>query len=102
MANDAMGYSDMSSPSTAQEGDEKPMDGEQEEEHETSALLPKSILAGKEFKVGEEVVLKIVSMHDDEIEVEYSEGKPDKSESMTEMDKSKSSMDRYATEPSQT
>ena len=43
-----------------------------------TALLPKSILAGKEFNVGDEVVLKIVAMHDDEVEVEYakSDDKP--------------------------
>lgn len=35
------------------------------------AILPKSILAGKDFKPGEEVVLKIVEIHDDEVVVEY-------------------------------
>ena len=36
-----------------------------------TAILPKSILAGKDFKVGEEVVLKIVAMHENDVEVEY-------------------------------
>jgi hypothetical protein len=36
-----------------------------------TAVLPKSILAGKEFKPGEEVVLKIVAIHDDSVEVKY-------------------------------
>jgi len=96
-----MSYSTETSTDTpAQSSDtgEKPMDGEMEEEHETSALLPKSILAGKDFKVGEEVVLKIVAMHDDEIEVEYATGEAKKDEGST-MDQAKAGLDRYAKEP---
>lgn len=54
------------------EGDES-----EEMEHSDSeeAILPKSILAGKEFKVGEEVVLKITAMHDDRISVQYAPAK---------------------------
>lgn len=36
-----------------------------------SAMLPKSILAGKHFDPGDEVVLKVVAIHGDEVEVEY-------------------------------
>lgn len=36
-----------------------------------SAMLPKSILAGKAFEPGDELVLKVVAMHGDEVEVEY-------------------------------
>ena len=36
-----------------------------------TAILPKSILGGKEFKPGEEVMLKIVALHDNDVEVEY-------------------------------
>lgn len=36
-----------------------------------TALLPKTILAGKNFKPGDEVVLKVVHIYDDEVEVEY-------------------------------
>ena len=43
----------------------------------TEAVLPKSILAGKEFNVGDEVVLKITAMHDDQISVKYSTDKGD-------------------------
>lgn len=50
-----------------------------EDEYET-ALLPKSILGGKKFDVGEEVVLKIVHDHGDEIEVQYASEKPDEKE----------------------
>lgn len=54
------------------EGDES-----EEAEHSDSeeAILPKSILAGKEFKVGDEVVLKITAMHDDRISVKYAPAK---------------------------
>lgn len=45
---------------------------ESEHENEPTALLPKSILAGKEFKPGDEVVLRILAIHDDEVEVAYS------------------------------
>ncbi len=58
--------------------DEKPMGGEDKEKGgETTALLPKSILAGKKFDVGDSVILEIVAMHNDEITVRYSE-EPDK------------------------
>lgn len=59
---------------------------EADESSEQTALLPKSILAGKDFKPGEEVVLKIVRIHDDEVEVAYATEKPEtenKSEGMS-------------------
>lgn len=49
----------------------KSPDAPKKDEGATTALLDKSILGGKDFKVGEEVVLKIVAMHDNEIEVAY-------------------------------
>lgn len=52
-------------------------EGEQEGQMEggETAVLPKSILMGKDFKVGEEVVLKITAIHGDEIQVEYAQDK---------------------------
>lgn len=60
-----------------------------------TALLPKSILMGKKFNVGDEVVLKITGMHGDEISVAYApepsgeegygEGEPAGSPEMEEM-----------------
>ena len=47
---------------------------------EQTAILPKSILAGKEFKPGEEVVLKIVAIHDNDVEVEYASEEGSKEE----------------------
>lgn len=55
---------DAAAPSKAEVGDEEQMDGE-------TALLPKSILGGKEFQPGQEVVLKIVREHGDQVEVQY-------------------------------
>ena len=42
-----------------------------EDQDETTALLPKTILGGKEFEPGDEVVLKIVHIYEDEVEVAY-------------------------------
>ena len=44
---------------------------------EVTGILPKEILAGKDFPVGSEVVLKIVTIHDNDVEVAYAseEGK---------------------------
>lgn len=101
-----MDYSN-SDPTTATSADdpsESPDtdNGAEDQEHETSALLPKSILAGKEFSVGEEVVLKIVAMHDDEIEVEYATGKSEPKDEGSTMDQAKSKVSSYAKEPSLT
>lgn len=63
-----------------------------------TALLPKSILAGKDFKPGEEVVLKIVRMYEDEIEVEYAHDKGEESEN-EDMAKANSEMDMMADNP---
>lgn len=41
-----------------------------------TTLIPKSLLAGKDLKPGDEVVLKIVKLYDDQAEVEYAPAKP--------------------------
>lgn len=58
--------------------------GDGEQAKETTALLPKSILAGKDFKPGDEVVLKIVKMFEDEVQVEYASEKGESSPQETE------------------
>lgn len=58
---------------------EKAAESESPGEGQT-ALLPKSILAGKEFKPGDEVVLKIVNLHENDVEVEYASEEPEKQE----------------------
>lgn len=70
--------------STARE--DKAETDETEETHPT-ALIPKTLLAGKEFKVGEEVVFKIVHMYEDEVEIEYAYDDEDNEESDSEEEK---------------
>jgi hypothetical protein len=53
--------------------DEEGKEGEQGEEK--TYVLPKEILMGKDFKPGDEVVLKIKAIHDDRIEVAYAPAK---------------------------
>ena len=53
---------------------EEPSKPEDKEEGKTY-LLPKAVLEGKEFEPGDEVVLRIVAMHDDQIEVQYAPAK---------------------------
>lgn len=61
-----------------------------------TALLPKSMFAGKEINPGDEFVFKVVRLYEDEVEIEYApekphdeemEGKPAMQESMGGMDK---------------
>jgi len=51
-------------------GQEMPM------EHEETVTVPKSIGMGKDFKVGDEIVLKIVGMDDDNFTLAYAPEKP--------------------------
>lgn len=76
---------------------------ESEDTGEATALLPKSILAGKEFKPGDEVVLEIVHLYEDEVEVKYAKEKPGEDEYSapaetggTEMDKATAGLDQLA------
>lgn len=64
-------YDDAAPPMEKGEGAE-----EQQEQGGDTALLPKSILAGKKFEPGDEVVLRIVRFHGDEVEVAYAPEKP--------------------------
>lgn len=50
---------------------EAPPPEEQDAGDEKTALLPKSVTGGKTFEPGEEIVLKVVAVHDDELEVSY-------------------------------
>ncbi len=63
----------------------KPKSVDEQESESPTALIPKSILGGKKFEPGEEVVLKIVADHGEEMEVEYATEKPgEKEEPMKE------------------
>jgi len=60
----------------APQGGEQPAnEGEGDESEYPRAVLPKSIMMGKDFKPGDEIVLKIDAIHDDEIEVSYAPAK---------------------------
>ncbi|HTQ50763.1 MAG TPA: hypothetical protein VMJ12_08625 [Candidatus Acidoferrales bacterium] len=75
---DNMGGEDLyDSAPTGAKGSDKPNGDEDEKSDSEEAILPKSILAGKEFKVGDEVVLKITGIHDDQISVKYAPVKAD-------------------------
>ncbi len=56
-------------------GDKPEIDHGSEKEggDDETALLPKSILMGKKFDVGDEVVLRITGIHENEISVAYAE-----------------------------
>lgn len=74
--------------------------GQEQEKDDTgqTALLPKSILAGKEFKPGDEVILKITHIYDDEVEVAYAhEEKAEEPKPKSSMAMAEDRMDRMAT-----
>lgn len=58
------------------EMEETAEDGKKDEESggEPTALIPKSLLGGKKFDVGEEVVMKVVHIYGDEVEIAYATG----------------------------
>ena len=60
--------------------DDEPGEGSEKEATGHVALLPKSVLMGKDFKVGEEVVLKITAIRGNEVEVEYAPAEPSEPE----------------------
>lgn len=70
-----------------------------DEQNEDSAvtLIPKSLLAGKKFNPGDEVVLQIVADHGDQVEVKYAPEKPgaDSETEPTEDDDLKSMNENY-------
>lgn len=60
-------------PGDAAEQPQNPQPSQDKDESDAqTALIPKSLLAGKKFDVGDEVCLEIVAMHEDEVEVRYS------------------------------
>lgn len=68
MPNDYMDDEDSGS-TTGTMRAEKP--SKPKDEYGETALIPKRLLAGKEFKPGEEIVLEIVKLHGEEVEVRY-------------------------------
>lgn len=62
------GFDDAAAPATEQES---PSAEESEAGKGPVATIPKSLLAGKDFQPGEEIVFKIVSIQDDSVVIEY-------------------------------
>lgn len=54
-----------------------PEQAEEKRDSEKTTLIPASICPGMEFDVGDEIVLKVVATHGDELEVAYA---PEKDE----------------------
>ena len=100
MASSDMGYSDMSSPSQAQDDEKEPMDGEGEEEHEQQFVVQKSVFKDQDPKPGEEYYFKVDEVHDDSVIMSYATGKDESKDEGSTMDKAKAGIDKYASEPS--
>lgn len=58
------------------DADEQDESGKDKGSGGASATLPKSLLMGKSFEVGDEVVLKITAVHDDQVVVKYASDEP--------------------------
>ena len=84
MSDDDLYASDADDQSKATEPEPKETDDNGADDA-TEALLPKSILAGKDFNVGDKLEVEVTAIHDKEISVKYSTGKDD--ESSEPMDK---------------
>lgn len=69
-----------------------PEQSEDRRDSEKTTLIPASICPGMEFDVGDEIVLKVVATHGDELEVAYAPEK-DKKESEVEPSMSQASND---------
>lgn len=79
------GGSDMMDDAAPAAGPETKPGGEEEKSPSgETTLIPKSMGMGKPFKVGDEIVLKIVAVHDDQFEVEYASEKGAEEESPPE------------------
>jgi hypothetical protein len=58
-----------------------------EEDDSETALIPKSLVAGYDLKAGDSIKLKVVSIMDDEVEVQYQHAGGDESEDKEEESK---------------
>lgn len=77
-------YSDAAPGNPGNEPEPKSKDrtenAERDESNEPTAVLPKTILGGKEFKPGEEVMLEIVQVNEDSVVVKYASEKGEEGE----------------------
>lgn len=68
------GDTDMYSDAPEGAASAEPKEEQKPDEGGETTLVPKTMLAGKHFDIGEEVVFKIVGMHDDQVEIAYATG----------------------------
>jgi hypothetical protein len=72
-------YSDNMGDAAPKPEDQKPDQEEDTRGDDQEAILPRTILAGKEFNVGDELVLEVTAIRDGEISVKYSHPKDEDS-----------------------
>lgn len=64
-------------------GNTEPAESDDSDESKgETALLPKSLLAGSDFKVGDEITVKIEHIYEDEVEVSYTKAKEEEPSAM--------------------
>lgn len=75
---------------------------EAREDNEETALIPKSLLMNKDVDVGDQVILDVVHVYDDEVEVAYmTKDKKDEDEEDKEpMDEANDKLDSMASDAS--
>jgi hypothetical protein len=61
----------------AEPKDQKPDAEEDTRGDDQEAILPRTILAGKDFNVGDELVLEVTAIRDNEVSVKYAPAKPE-------------------------
>lgn len=88
--------SDMTDGPVEMEHENKP----EEESESATGILPKSLMAGKDFKVGEEIVLQITRIGENDFEVKYAsdKGEGGKEGGYEEAPDNSGKSDRYHTE----
>lgn len=64
-------YGDAAPPATEETAPATPEETTEETGDNETAVLPKSVLGGKEFKPGEEVVLEVTQVLEDSVVVKY-------------------------------
>ncbi len=100
MASDNYGYADETSPATDESTHDESTPHEDKDEMEDkdegeTALIPKSLGAGKPFKAGDEIVLEIVHEYEAEYEVKYAkEKKAEDKPKRSQMDESNDALEK--------
>lgn len=70
-----------------------PKDDESEMDGDATTIIPKSVTGGKTFEVGDEIVLEVVAVMEDELQVRYASEKGSKDEESKEGESKEPSME---------